>query len=427
MNVVDGSDHVRLEALYRGGWIASPELMQFVGGILGNVRSRGDAALVELTRRFDDPTYDLARLRVAIPTLAEARNLVPREVADALRLSKERVARFHERQRHVDLNYVDEDGTRYGFHHRALDSIAALVPAASSCASSVIMCVIPAKIAGVSRTIVLAPPQPGGQVHPGVLYACSLCEVDELYALGGAQAVAAAAYGTTSIAPVDKIVGTGNVFVTEAKRQIFGICAIDGLAGPPEVLVVADDGATCEYVVGELLAQAECDELARVAVVSDSRSLLEAVAQLLDTLEVRTLPRGDIMSEVIARACYLIHAKTQADVLAAIEAFAPEHLSLMVRNPQVYLMAMRRVGSVFIGDMTPAASGKYLAGINHVLPTSGAARFSSGLALADFMRTFSVLENSRERMMGDAQVLAALAEFEGLPQHAQNARMRSGL
>ncbi|MDP9023928.1 MAG: histidinol dehydrogenase, partial [Candidatus Eremiobacteraeota bacterium] len=166
--------------------------------------------------------------------------------------------------------------------------------------------------------------------------------------------------------------------------------------------------------------------LARVAVVSDSRPLLDAVAQLLDTLDVATLPRGEIISQVIARACYIIHAKTQTEISAAIEAFAPEHLSLMVRDPQVYLKSMRHVGAVFVGDMTPVASGIYLAGINHVLPTSGAARFSSGLALSDFMRTFSVVENSRERMMNDVQSVAALAEFEGLPQHAQTARMRSG-
>ena len=427
MNVIDASDHVRLAALYRGGWMASPDLMQLVSDILSDVRSRGDAALIELTRRYDDPKYDLSRLRVAIPMRDGARHLVPPEVADALRLSKERVRRFHERQRHADLNYVDEDGTRYGFHYRPLASIAAYVPGgAASSPSSVIMSAVPAKIAGVSRTIVLTPPQPNGEVHPAVLFACSLCEVDELYAVGGAQAIAAAAYGTKSIAPVDKIVGPGNVFVTEAKRQVYGICAIDGLAGPSEVLVVADDGANSEYVVGELLAQAEYDDLARVAVVSDSRPLLDAVAQLLDTLDVRTLPRGDVISEVIARACYIIHAHSRDDVFAALEAFAPEHVSLMVRDPQPYLKRIRRVGSVFVGDMTPVASGNYLAGINSVLPTSGAARFSSGLSLADFMQTFSVVENSRERMMHDAQPLAALAEFEGLPQHAQTARMRSG-
>ncbi len=427
MNVIEASDRVHLAPLYRCGWAPSRELTLSVGKILDDVRSSGDTAIVEYTRRFDDPTYDLSCLRVPIPMQDGAKALVPPEVAGALRLAKERVARFHERQRHAELNYVDEDGTRYGFRHRALDAIAAYVPGRTApLPSSVIMTVVPAKIAGVNRTIVLTPPQQNGRIHPAILYACSMCDVDELYAVGGAQAIAAAAYGTQSIAPVDKVIGPGNIWVTEAKRQVFGVCAIDGLAGPSEVLVLADDGANSEYVVGELLAQAEGDERSRVAVVSESRPLLDAVAQLLDTLDVRTLPRGVVIAEVMARACYIIHAKSQDEVLAVVDSFAPEHLSLMVRDPEPYLRRIRRAGAVYVGDMTPVTSGEYLAGTNHVLPTSGAARFSSGLALADFMRTFSVVENSRERMASDAQALAALADFEGRPQHAQTARMRSG-
>jgi histidinol dehydrogenase len=427
MNVIAASDRVRLAALYRGGWDPSSELIAGVGTIIADVRARGDAALVDYTRRFDDPSYDRAKLRIAIPMLAQARSLVPTEIVDALALAKQRVARFHERQRHADLTYVDEDGTRYGFRYRPLESIAAYVPGGSAALpSSVIMSVVPAKIAGVGRVIVMTPPQRNGQIHPAVLYACSLCDVDELYAVGGAQAIAAAAYGTESIAPVDKIVGPGNNWVTEAKRQVFGICAIDGLAGPSEVLVVADEGANSEFVVGELLAQAEHDPVARVAVVSESRSLLDAVSQLLDTFDVKTLPRGEIIDSVMANSCYLIHAANRKELFDVIERFAPEHLSLQVRDAEPYLAQLRRVGAVFVGDMTPVASGDYLAGTNHVLPTSGAARFSSGLSLADFVRTFTVVENSRERMLHDAPVLAAFAEFEGLPQHAQTARMRSG-
>lgn len=425
MNVIDAADRLRLAALYRGGWNAPAELTQGVGAILHDVRTRGDVALIEHTRRLDDPSFDAARLRVPIPMHEGAKALVPPEIADALRLAKQRVARFHERQRHADLNYVDEDGTRYGFRYRPLASIAAYIP--GNLPSSVIMSVVPAKIAGVNRTVVLTPPQADGRVHPAIVFACTLCEVDELYAVGGAQAIAAAAYGTQSISPVDKIVGPGNAWVTEAKRQVFGVCAIDGLSGPSEVLVVADDGANSEYIAGELLAQAEQDELARVAVVSESRPLLDAVAQLLDTLDVRTLPRGEVMSEVMARACYLVHAQNRDEVIDVVEAFAPGTLSLMVRDAEPYLARIRRAGCVFVGDMTPAACGDGLAGTNHVLPTSGAARFSSGLSLGTYLRTFSVVENSRERMSHDAQMLAALADFEGLPQHAQTARMRSGL
>lgn len=426
--VIAAGDRPALTKLYRQGWQLNPSVFAQVQSILMDVQVRGDGALVDLTRRYDAPSFDSGMLRVAVPMLEQARALVPADVADALMLAKERVARYHGKQRRDDIAFTDEDGTTYGFAYRPLDAVAAYVPGGTAALpSSVVMAAVPARIAGVNRVIVLTPPQRHGHVHPAVLFACSLCEVDELYAVGGAQAIAAAAYGTQTINPVDKIVGPGNVWVTEAKRQVFGTCGIDSLAGPSEVLVVADDGASSELVTGELLAQAEHDPNARVAVVSESRSLLDAVAQLLDTLDVKTLPRGEIIAQVVDEACYLIHAASRREVFDVIARFAPEHLSLQVRDPEGYLPYIRRAGAVFVGDMTPVASGDYVAGTNHVLPTSGAARFASGLSLADFMRTFSIVTNSRERMLRDAAPLAALAEFEGLPQHAQTARMRSEL
>ncbi len=215
------------------------------------------------------------------------------------------------------------------------------------------------------------------------------------------------------------------MWVTEAKRQVFGSCAIDGLAGPSEVLVVADDSANVEYVAGELLAQAEHDPMARVAIVSESRALLDACAQLLEATDLETVDRGTIVRTVLERGTYLVHARSRRQIYDVIDRFAPEHLSLQVEDPQSYLPHVRRAGAVFVGDQTPVACGDYLAGTNHVLPTSGAARFSSGLRTADFMRTFSVVENTRERMLSDANILATLAEFEGLPQHARTARMRA--
>ncbi|HUA09704.1 MAG TPA: histidinol dehydrogenase [Candidatus Acidoferrales bacterium] len=415
LNVIPASERVR--AVRRNGWTPSAELIASVAQIVASVRARGDAALVEYSRSYDDPGYDLSKLRVAIPMLEGARALVPPEIADALHLAKERIGRFHERQRPADLSYVDEDGTRYGLRYRPLDAIAAYVHGGrAATASSVLMTAVPAKIAGVARTIVLAPPRAGGNVHPAVLFACSLCEVDELYAVGGAHAIAAAAYGTESIARVDKIVGWGGAIVTEAKRQVYGACGIDGLTGPPEVLVVADDGASSEYVAGELLAQAERDPFARVAVLSESRPLLEAVAQLIETFDVRTLAHGTILTQVIENACFLLHAQSRAELFETIEALAPERLSLQVRDPEPYLARIRRVGMVYVGDMTPLAAGDFLAGTNNII----------GLRLGDFMRSFSVVENSRERMLGDAQPLAALADFEDLPHHAQTARMRAG-
>ena len=249
-------------------------------------------------------------------------------------------------------------------------------------------------------------------------------EVDELYAAGGAQAVGALAFGTATVAKVDKIVGPGNVWVTEAKRQIFGICGIDGLAGPSEVLVVCDASARPEYVAGELLAQAEHDPLARVAAVSRDRAVLDAVAALLTGEFARATGRSDIVERVLAERTWLTHAAGEREVLAVIERFAPEHLSLQIADPWSIVPHVRRAGAIFVGDHTPVAAGDYIAGTNHTLPTSGAARFASGLRTADYYRTMSVVENSAQRMAGDAETLAALAEFEGLPAHARTARMR---
>jgi histidinol dehydrogenase len=428
ISITSALDRKALANLYRGGWEPSADVTSRVAEIIADVRKRGDAALVEYSRRFDDPSYDISKLRVPIPMFEQARSLVPHDIVEGLALARERVEQFHRRQLHGDLEYADADGTHYAFRSRPLESIAAYVPGGTAALpSSVIMNVVPAKVAGVSRIIVLTPPQRDGKIAPAVLFACWLCDVDELYAVGGAQAIAAAAYGTESIDRVDKIVGPGNVWVTEAKRQVFGACAIDGLAGPSEVLVVADESANAEFIVAELLAQAEHDPMARVAVVSECRDVLDACAQYLDGLDAGTLPRGEIIASVLERNAYLIHAAKRKHVFKVIDRFCPEHLSLQVRDPQAYLPHIRRAGAVFVGVQTPVACGDYLAGTNHVLPTSGAARFSSGLRTEDFLRTFSVVENSPERMAGDAATLASLADFEGLAQHARTARMRASI
>jgi histidinol dehydrogenase len=241
--------------------------------------------------------------------------------------------------------------------------------------------------------------------------------------VGGAQAIAALAFGTESITKVDKIVGPGNAWVTEAKRQVFGMCGIDGLAGPSEVLVVADSDANPEFVAGEMVAQAEHDPLARVAAVSEDRALLERVAELLNGEFATACGRSDIVARVLAERAYLVHARNEADILTVIDRFAPEHLSIQTRDPWALVPEIARAGALFLGADTPVAAGDYIS--NHVLPTSGAGRFSSGLRTADFYRTMSLVQNSRARMQSDAQALAALADFEGLPAHARTARLRS--
>lgn len=425
MIFVDAGDERALAPLYAGGWDAPREIRERVTAILDDVRARGDAAVLELTQRFDHPAASTATLRRDVPARKHARGLVPERIAAGLELARERIADFHARQLPPEIRYHTADLTEYAFLSRPLYRVGAYVPGGSaSLPSTVLMTVVPAKVAGVERVVVATPPQRDGSINPAILYACSLCGVDELYAVGGAQAVGALAFGTATIAAVDKIVGPGNVYVTEAKRQVFGVCGIDGLAGPSEVLVVCDERARPEFVAGELIAQAEHDPLARVAAVSRDRAILAAVEALLCGEFARETGRGEIVERVLAERTWLIHAASEAQVFEVIERFAPEHLSLQVADPWLLVPHVRRAGAIFVGDHTPVASGDYVAGTNHTLPTSGAARFSSGLRTADYYRTMSVVENSAQRMAADAETLAALAEFEGLPAHARTARMR---
>ena len=427
IDIVSATDRAALAGLYAGGWSPPDALVVTVRDILRDVRARGDDAVVDHTRRWDDPSATVDRLRVSIPTLARASTLVPPEIAAGLTLAHERVRAFHELQRAHDLEIRDPDGTVSALLVRPFGAIGAYAPGGTAVLpSSVLMTTVPAKVAGVPRVVVASPPQRDGTTHPAILFACALCEVDELYAIGGAQAIAALAYGTRTMLPVDKIVGPGNAFVTEAKRQVFGTCGIDGLAGPSEVLVVADASARPEFVAGELCAQAEHDPLARVAAVSDDRALLEAVAALLDGTFATSLPRYAIVERVLRERTYLIHASGRDEILEVIDRFAPEHLSIQTRDPWDLVPDVKRAGALFLGDDTPVAAGDYIAGSNHVLPTSGAGRFSSGLHTADFYRTMSLVANSRARMIADAGPLAALADFEGLPAHAKTARMRAG-
>lgn len=423
-DVVSASNAVALAGLLDVGWNPSAAVVAEVGKIVEAVRERGDDAIVEYTRRFDDGDFAASMLRVPVRMADATRSVLPKEIVDGLELAKDRITRFHRRQRQPDIVYAEEDGSRYAVQRRPLRSVAVYAHRGGR-AAAVLMGAAPAKIAGVPRVIVLTPPRDDG-LPDAVIFACALCGVDELYAVGGAQAIAAAAYGTESVVKVDKIVGRGGVWTTEAKRQVFGRCGIDALAGPAEVLVVADEGANSEFVVGELLAQAERPGVTRLAVLSESRALLEAVAQLIDTLDLRTVERSESVSAAMLQHCRLIAAQSREELFDTLNRFAPAYLCLQVRDATAYLEHVTCAGTVFVGDMTPAISGEYLAGTNHAVPTGGTARFSSSLSLGDFMRSVSVVENSPERAAGDGPALASLAELDGLPHHAQTARMRYG-
>ena len=426
MILIEDTDEHALRVVYRTGWSVTPDEEQAVARIIASVRADGDEAVVALTQRFDWEQAHVGALARSIPDLAMARELVPVEIAQAIDLAANRVERFHRAQHRENIVYTEDDGTHYEFRYEPLEAVAVYVPGGSApLPSTVVMGTIPARVAGVPRIVVLTPPQRDGTIHPAILYAAARCGVHELYAAGGAQAIAAAAYGTSVLQPVAGIVGPGNVWVTEAKRQVFGTCAIDGLAGPSEVLVVADSSAHTEFIVAELLAQAEHDPRARVAVVSESRDLLDACMRALAAIDIAALPRASIITQVIAHQCYFIHAQNRAGLFSVISRFAPEHLSLMVADVQTYLPHVRHAGAIFAGDQTPVACGDYVAGTNHTLPTSGAARFSSGLSLAHFLRTSTLVWNTEQRMRHDAPIIDAFARFEGLYEHAKSARMRA--
>ena len=375
--IAKAKDREALTALYSRGWNPPASVADEVHAIVANIRRRGDAALIEYTRRFDDPRYDIGKVRVAIPMHEQAKVLVPHETAQQIALFRERVEEFHRHQLRQDVEYMKDD-MRCAIRYRALSSAAAYVPRGSaSRAAAVVASVVPAKLAGVSRAIVMTPPQSGGGIPPEVLFACWLCDVDELYAVGGAQAIAAAAYGTESVAPVDKIVGPGNVWVTEAKRQVFGVCGVDALAGASEALIVADDSANANFVAGELLAVLQQSPAARTAVVSESLQFLETLSDLIESMHLTPV--------------FLIHAGGRRRIRELIEQFAPAKLSLQLQDPAPYLSQVRHAGCVFVGVGTPMTSDD---AADYALPGSGTARFSSGLRVDEFLHSMVVVEKT---------------------------------
>ncbi|TAM91957.1 histidinol dehydrogenase [bacterium] len=412
--------------LYARGWEPPAQAVAAVRAIVDAVRERGDAALAEYTRRFDGAEL-ASGTRVSVPPYQEAKGLVSPEVAAAFELARARIVTFHERQRVQSQLQPEGDGSVSGWLVQPLRRVGLYVPGGSAVlSSSVLMNSIPAHVAGVAEIVVCSPPGRDGRLSDAVLFACALCPwITEVHAVGGAQAIAALAYGTQAIAPVEKIVGPGNVYVTEAKRQVYGTVGIDSLAGPSEVLVVADERARPEFVAGELLAQAEHDPRARVVAASPSRVLLDAVAALLEGSFARQTGRDEILEASLRDGTWLVDCASLDQAIEVANSFAPEHLSVQTSDPWRLLGRFRNAGAIFLGDWTPVAAGDYVAGSNHVLPTSGAARYASGLRVADFARTVSVVAYSRERMAHDAAPLAALADFEGLRAHARSARIRA--
>ena len=412
------------KALIEGKRDQSSSVQDAVRAIIEAVKERGDAALNDFTAQFDDIDLTKTGLRVSPAELADAYNGLESKLKAALVLAYERIEAHHKRHVPSGERYSDAAGAELGHRWTPLDSAGLYVPGGkASYPSSVLMNAVPAKVAGVER-LVMTVPTPGGEINRAVFAAAHLSGVDEVYRVGGAQAVAALAYGTPTIQPVAKIVGPGNAYVAEAKRQVFGVVGIDTIAGPSEVVVVADGTADPKWIAADLLAQAEHDEAAQSILITDSGSLAEETAAEFQR-QLATLPRHAIAGKSWAdHGAIILVADLLSEVPNLVNEFAPEHLELACAAAEELLPKIRNAGAIFIGGLTPEAVGDYVAGPNHVLPTSRAARFSSGLGVYDFMKRTSLLKLNAESLAALGPAAMALAEAEGLEAHRRSVAVR---
>jgi len=423
LNAADADFARQFDALLAARGEDATDVSQTVSQIITDVRARGDAAVAELTLRFDEVDLDAAGMRVSDGEIAAAVAKVAPETMKALKLARDRIEAYHRRQLPSDDRYTDTQGAELGHKWTAVDSAGLYVPGGqASYPSSVLMNAVPAKVAGVARLAMVAP-TPRGEVNPLVFAAAHLAGVDEVYRIGGAQAVAALAFGTQTVQPVAKIVGPGNAYVAEAKRQVFGVVGIDSIAGPSEVLIVADKDNRADWIAADLLAQAEHDANAQSILITDDAGLAEAVAIEVER-QLATLPRGNIAGASWQRFGAIITVESLDQASDLVNRLAPEHLELAAADPEALLAGIRNAGAVFLGHYTPEAVGDYVAGPNHVLPTSRTARFSSGLGVLDFMKRSSILRLSADALRALGPAAMTLADVEGLGAHARSIEMR---
>jgi histidinol dehydrogenase len=394
-----------------------------VGAIIADVKARGDAALIDLSRKFDRIDLSKTGIRITPAEVRAAAAACSSETIEALKVAADRITEHHQRQLPVNERYTDEVGVELGWRWTAVESAGLYVPGGlASYPSSVLMNAIPAKVAGVPR-IVMVVPCPGGELNPLVLAAAELVGVDEIYRIGGAQAVAALAYGTDTIAPVAKIVGPGNAYVAAAKRQVFGTVGIDSIAGPSEVLVIADKHNNPDWIAMDLLAQAEHDTAAQAILMTDDAAFADAVEAAV-ARQLQSLPRGNIAGESWSVFGAIIELSSLAEAPPLADRIAAEHLEIATEDPEALSDKIRNAGAIFIGRQTPEMIGDYVAGSNHVLPTARSARFSSGLGVIDFMKRTSLLKLDAKALAALAPAAMTLARAEGLEAHRRSAEIR---
>ena len=401
----------------------SADVEAAVRAIVADVAARGDAALQDYTRQFDHFDLERTGLRVTAEEIAAALAACARHTLDALAFARERIEAYHRRQRPQDDRFTDALGVELGARWTAIEAVGLYVPGGTAAyPSSVLMNAVPAKVAGVPR-LVMVVPAPGGALSPLVLAAAKIAGVDEIYRVGGAQAIAALAYGTATIAPVAKIVGPGNAYVAAAKRVVFGKVGIDMIAGPSEVLILADGSGNADWIAADLLAQAEHDASAQAILITNDEGLAGAVEHAVER-QVARLPREKVAGTSWRDFGAIFLVRSLEEAVPLIDAIAPEHLEIAAADAERLAGRIRNAGAIFIGAHTPEAIGDYVAGSNHVLPTARSARFASGLGVLDFMKRTSILKCGPEQLRALADAAITLGDAEGLDAHARSVAIR---
>ena len=394
--------------------------------IVQDIAARGDVALIEATKKFDRLDLDASALRITPAEIEAAAKACDAATVDALTFARDRIETFHRRQLPKDERFSDPAGVELGWRWSAIEAVGLYVPGGTAAyPSSVLMNAVPAKVAGVAR-LVMVVPAPDGKLNPLVLAAAHLGGVSEIYRVGGAQSIAALAYGTATIAPVAKIVGPGNAYVAAAKRLVFGKVGIDMIAGPSEVLVIADETGNADWIAADLLAQAEHDESAQSILITDSVRLAEEVARAVQS-QLATLPRAKIAGRSWEDFGAIIVVKHLGEAVPLADAVAAEHMEIMTKDAESFSKRIRNAGAIFLGAHTPEAIGDYVGGCNHVLPTARSARFSSGLGVLDFMKRTSILKCGPGQLRALGPAAMTLARAEGLEAHLRSVGLRLNL
>ena len=392
--------------------------------ILEDVRSRGDAAIIEYTKKFDSVFITTENLIVSVEEIKTAYEMVDQNFLDAIQLVKKNVREFHEMQKVKPWMVTKEKGVILGQTVRGLESVGIYVPGGTAAyPSTVIMNAIPAKVAGVKNLVMVTPPLTDGSVNPHILVAADIAGVDKIYKVGGAQAIAGLAFGTENISKVDKIVGPGNIYVAMAKRSVFGYVDIDMIAGPSEILIIADEAASEKYIAADLMSQAEHDMLASAMLITTSRELAEKVVKELE-IQIKDMSRCAIIKESLEKYGVILIVRDIKEAIDLSNEIAPEHLEVMLKNPFNFLGDIKNAGSIFLGEYSPEPLGDYIAGPNHVLPTSGTARFFSPLSLDDFIKKSSYIYYTKEALCEVADKVLVLTEVEGLTAHGNSIKVR---